>query len=452
MASQEIELMAHLLRRAGFGATRDEIEERASLGYEVTVEELLHPDEQPDMDLNLLYRLQPDWRGYAHIETNQPLWLYRMINSQRPLEEKMSLFCHGLFCTGHAKVMDAPQIAREIDLFREHCLGSVKDLLLALSRDSVMLYFLDNNMSHKDAPNENWGRELLELFAMGVGNYTEEDVKECSRAFTGWTVTNRIPIYPYGRYEWFFNYDAEDHDNGEKIFLGETGNLNGEDIVDIIARHPATAQFIARRLYQFFVADTPDAAAVDVLAESYIANNYEIRSVLRTLFNSDFFKESRYSLIKSPAELVAGVLRLVGSFSEFKPGLHPMARSIAYMGQDLYNPPTVEGWHTGQGWIDSGTLVERINFAAEQVGNFENPGVQYIISRVAQFGEPLTAEKLVDACLDQMGPLPVARDTRNSLIEYAERDGKLHQHSADFGPRVAEMLQLIVSTQEFQFA
>ena len=452
MSTNDIKLMSHLLRRAGFGGTREEIESKSVAGYDATVEELLHPESQEDLDLALLYRLQPDWRGYAHIETNQPMWLYRMINTQRPLSEKMALFFHGLFCTGHAKVMDAPQIAREIDLFREHSLGSFRDLLLMLSRDPVMLYYLDNNMSHKDEPNENWGRELLELFAMGVGNYSEDDVRQASIAFTGWTVTNRIPIYPYGRYEWFYKYDEDDHSHENKTFLGESGDLNGQDIVDIIAKNPATAKFIATKLYQFFVSDTIDPAAIEILSKSYFENNYEIRAVLRTLFKSEFFKNSYYELVKSPAEFVAGVLKVTGNFNELKPGLHPMARSISYMGQDLYNPPTVEGWQTGKGWIDSGTLVERINFAAEQFGNIENPGVQAIVHRIQEAIIESDVESFVDSCLIQLGPLVVSPETRESLIEYAHQGGELVPDDANLPIRVTEMLQLIVSTQEFQFA
>ena len=224
-----------------------------------------------------------------------------------------------------------------------------------------MVFYLDNCMSHKGAINENWGRELLELFSMGVGmdghpNYSEDDVKVCAEAFTGWTVTNPIPRYPYGRYEARFLYDPGDHDDREKTFLGAKGAFNGEDIVEIICKQPATARFISRHLYNFFVADEPpvpawqrtpprDPAAIRHLEAEYFRSNYSIRSMLRLLLNSDFFKEAQFQKVKSPAETVVGTMRQVGDFAFPKPGLSAIANNVHYMGQDLLNPPTVEGWH-----------------------------------------------------------------------------------------------------------
>src|ERR671923_1218896 len=191
-------------------------------------------------------------------------------------------------------------------MFRHKGLGNFQELLLALAVDPAMVFYLDNCMSHKGAINENWGRELLELFSLGVGmdgqlNYSEDDVKEAARAFTGWTVVNAIPRYPYGRYLSKFVYDPKDHDNGPKTFLGETGNWNGEDIVNIIAKQPATARFISRHLYNFFVADevpvpawrqTPprDPEAIKMLEQAYFDSGYEIKAMLRALFTSNFFK------------------------------------------------------------------------------------------------------------------------------------------------------------------
>ena len=296
-------------------------------------------------------------------------------------------------------------------------------------------------MSHKGAINENYGRELLELFSLGVGmdgkpNYTEDDVKACAEAFTGWTIANAVPRYPYGRYESKFLYNPDDHDTNEKTFLGETGPWNGEDIINIIAKQPAAARFVARHLYNFFVADEPqvpawqdtpprDPEAIKALEDEYFRSGYDIRSVLRVLFNSDFFKDARFAKVKSPAEVVVGTLRLVGDFTSPKPGLHPVASVIRYMGQDLMNPPTVEGWHTGREWIDSGTLVERINFAADQVGNVALPGVRAIVDRLASRGASLTPEQLVDGCLDVLGGYDLPEETRTQLVEHAASGGEL---------------------------
>jgi uncharacterized protein (DUF1800 family) len=468
MADQDIALMAHLMRRAGFGAPYAELEARVAKGYEATVEELLHPEAQPELDFDVMMRYKTEWVSKAGLEGQQEEWAFRMINTKRPLEEKIALFWHGLLCTGHAKCENPKQQEFEIDMFRRDGLGSVHDLLLELAEDPAMVFFLDNCMSHKDAINENWGRELLELFSMGVGmdnqpNYSEDDVKEAARAFTGWTVANAMPRYPYGRYQSQFIYDPSDHDDGEKTFLGETGNWNGEDVIRIIAQHPGTARFISRHLYNFFVADEPQVPAwqhtpprdpelIKMLEDEYFKSNYNIRSMLRVLFNSDSFKNARFQKVKSPAETVAGTMRLVGDFTFPKPGLNALALTIRYMGQDLLNPPTVEGWHTGREWIDSGTLVERINFTADNVGNVNLPGVRAIIDRLRSEGPTLSPERLVDGCLELLGAYELAEETRNELVALARGEGEIQTGAGNFSTRVAQMLQSIVATTEYLFA
>ncbi|MAZ63628.1 MAG: hypothetical protein CL895_05165 [Dehalococcoidia bacterium] len=468
MADKEIALMAHLMRRAGFGATFEELEARAAKGYEATVDELLDPEGQPELEKDLMMRYQPQWVSQAGLEGQQEEWTYRMINTKRPLEEKIALFWHQIFVTGHAKCEYPKQQTIEFDMFRRDGLGKFDNLLQGLAKDPAMMFYLDNCMSHKDAINENWGRELLELFSMGVGmdgqvNYTEDDVKECARAFTGWTVTNSIPRYPYGKYEAKFIYDSNDHDFGEKTFLGETGNWNGEDIINIVAKQAGTARFISRHLYNFFVSDEPqvpawqntppgDPATIKSLEDEYFRTNYDIRSMLRVLFKSDAFKNSRFTKVKSPTETVVGTMRLVGDFSMPKPGMNAMSLNIRYMGQDLMNPPTVEGWHTGREWIDSGTLVERINFTADAVGNTSHPGIQSIIQRLGAQGPTITAEQLVDGCLDMLGAYVLADVTRNELLALAKADGDLRTGTPEFETRVGQMLQSIVATTEYLFA
>src|SRR5213595_283138 len=277
----DLELMAHLFRRAGFGATRDEIEAAMAKGYEATVEELLHPERQPDVEYDLIYRFYPDMKEARRIETNQAYWLYRMINSRRQLEEKMTLFWHCLFATAFSKSNNARLSKLQVDMFRRNCLGDFKTLLVELSRDPAMIFWLDNQENTNDVHNENYGRELLELFSMGIGNYTEDDVKNCARAFTGWTLKNPIPgAQPFGRFDWEFEFRPDLHDYGEKTFLGETGNFDGTDIVDIIVRQPATAQFICRRLHNYFVSDVPDEDAIDELVQVYFGSQYDIRAVM----------------------------------------------------------------------------------------------------------------------------------------------------------------------------
>jgi len=468
MADQAIALMAHLMRRAGFGASYAEVEARAAKGYEATVEELLHPEAQPELDYDVMLRYKTEWVNKNALEGQQEEWVFRMINSTRPLEEKVALFWHGLLCTGHAKCENPRQQNLQIDMFRHLGMGSFLDLLMQLAVDPAMVFYLDNCMSHKGAINENWGRELLELFSMGVGkdgqlNYSEDDVKEAARAFTGWTVANAMPRYPYGRYLSTFIYDQKDHDAGVKTFLGETGNWNGEDIINIVIKQPATARFVARHLYNFFVADEPqvpawqhtpprDPEAIRRLEAEYFRSNYNIRSMLRLLFNADFFKNARFAKVKSPAETVVGTTRLVGDFTFPRPGFNALTLTIRYMGQDLLNPPTVEGWHTGKEWIDSGTLVERINFTADYMGNVNLPGVRDIITRLRAEGPTLSPERLVEGCLELLGGYQLAAETRSELVALARNAGELRTDAPDFSRRVAQMLQSIVATTEYLFA
>ena len=467
MASPDVELMAHLMRRAGFGATYEELEEYAAKGYEAVVDELLSPMEQPDLEMDILERYFIDWKEMNALEVNQAYLTYRMINTKRPLQEKMTLFWHGIFCVGNSKCEHGRQIQQQLDMFRELGMGSFPKLLLALSIDPAMVFYLDNCMSHKDAINENFGRELLELFAMGVGmdghaNYSEDDVKACAQAFTGWTIANAIPRYPYGRFQSQFAFNAADHDYGEQTFQGETGNFNGEDIIDIIVKQPSAGRFIARHLYNFFVADEPqipawqgtpprDMDAIKEMEDAYFESGYNLTEMLRVMFNSDWFKNARFEKVKSPAETVAGTMRLVKDFTSPKPGLHPIAMEICYMGQDLMNPPTVEGWHTGQEWIDSGTLVERINFTADQMGNTDLPGVKAIIERISSEGisDP---SALLDRCLDMVGAYALPDETRAYLVEHIGKSGDLKPGTESYGGQITQALQLIVATQEYQFA
>ena len=472
MADKDNALMAHLMRRAGFGAPYEDLEEYCAKGYETTVEELLHPENAPDIEDDLVFRYRGGWTIHDGTLSNICYWVYRMINTKRPLEEKIALFWKGVLCTDSAKVDNEPVEWVNVEMLRTHGMGSFRTLLLEMSKDPAMVFYLDNCMSHKGAINENFGRELLELFSLGVGmdgqpNYTEEDVVACARAFTGWTRNNLIPQYPYGNYDWGFKYDPTDHDDDEKTFLGETGRFGGEDVIDIIVKQPACARFVARHLYNFFVADeapvplwqnTPpnDPEAIRILEKAFVESNYDIRSVLRVLFNSDFFKDARFnrfSRVKSPADMVVGVARLVGDFNEPKPGFLELRDEMIYMGMDLANPPTVEGWHTGKEWIDSGSLVERTNFAADLVGNTDLPGVRNIVSRLAAQG-PLSPQKFVDGCLELIGPLEVSEDTKTALVEEFRAGGELPNTSdenPEFTRRVGEMLQLIVATQEYQF-
>ena len=466
MPDHDIALVSHLMQRAGFGASRAELEARAAKGYEATVEELLHPENQPEVDEDIMFRYFPHHEAPAAPVQGQTNWVYRMITTQRPLEEKMVLFWHQLFATGNSKVDNPPELVQQIAMFRRHGLGSYRDLLVELAKNPAMIFWLDNNGNHNGAINENWGRELMELFSMGVGNYSEDDIKEASRAFTGWTIAPKLPRQPLGRFHWGFEFKPEDHDDGEKTFLGHTGHFNGDDIIDLIVQRPATARFLSRHLYNFFVADEPqvpswditpprDPEAIRTLEQAYVDSNYDLRSILRTLFLSDFFKAARFARVKSPAELVISTVRLAGNFAAPRPGVQALAAECAYQGQELLNPPSVESWHTGSEWIDGGALVRRVNFAAKFLGDTTLPGVRAIVDALKARGT-LTPEEFVDACLDLIGPLDVGADTRNELLGQAAEGGDLSWETEEAASaaehRVGVMLTLISASREFQFA
>lgn len=467
MSDSDRSLVAHLMQRAGFGTSFEELELLASRPYADVVEDLLHPEKFPPVEEDVLRRYYLELNNADTHVAWQAAWIYRMINTRRPLEEKIALFWHHVFATSVGKSEHTPSSLRQIETFRETGLSDLRTIYIALAQDPAMLFWLDNCENHKGEPNENWGRELLELFSMGVGNYTEDDIKNASRAFTGWTFTQPLPLDPYGRYPSEFLYVAEDHDDSPKTFLGRTGNFDGEDIIDIVVQQPATRKFIARHLYNFFVADEPqvpawniapprDPAAIKVLEKALKDSKGDIRSTLRVLFNSDFFKQAQGKRVKSPVELVVGTVKMTGDYRFPEPGLANLAVAVSVMGQALMTPPTVEGWHTGKEWIDAGTLNERVNFAVNLLADHNKPGIKSIIDRISDGEATITPARLVDRCLDILSPLSVSQDTRKGLVEHARGGGPIRFDSDKARARSAalsiEVLQGLVSSVEYQLA
>jgi uncharacterized protein (DUF1800 family) len=467
MVDETIALRAHLMRRVGVGATRSELEELAKRPYEELVEELLHPEVQEHTTADLLNRYFPTVNSPDSPVMVASLWMFNLANGGAPLGEKMALFWHHVFATGWFKSEHGPAILSQLELFRANGLTNLRQILLDLSRDPAMIHWLDNCENHADEINENYGRELLELFSMGIGNYTEDDIKSASRAFTGWTFEQPIPLYPYGGYGSEFVYRADDHDDGEKTFLGRTGQLDGEDIIDVIVEQEACARFIARHLYNFFVADEPqvpawsieppgDPTAIDELVAAYRESDADMRAVMRALLNSDFFKAARFARVKSPAEFVGGAIKLADWPRMPVPSINGWSLATAAMGQKLMDPPSVEGWHTGKEWLDGGTLTERVNFAVEQVMDTSKPGVQSIVTRLGASGNALAPAEFVEQCLDLSGPLEASDDTRRVLEEFASEDGLLmfgtEEERATSEARIGRMVQLIVASPEYQFA
>ncbi len=461
-------LVAHLMRRAGFGATPAELDTLAQeQTYEDIVEDLVNPERFEELDEAYIDRYYSGEPVALHVGK----WLYRMVNTRRPLEEKMALFLHHIFPVAWGKSEHGPSLYTEIAMFRRVGLMDMKTILLELSRDPAMIFWLDNNENHKDEINENYGRELLELFSMGVGNYTEDDIKAASRAFTGWTFRQPLSLYPNGHYPAEFEFLEDDHDYDSKTFLGETGDFDGEDIIDIIVKQPATARFVSRHLYNFFVEDelqvpswktepAKNEDAIAQLSKVFLETGGDMRAVLKEMFNSDWFKAATsFKKVKSPTELIAGVLKQTGEFSDPVPGIQNFAITslngslvegpLAIMGQRLMNPPTVEGWHTGHEWIDSGTLSERVGFVERQFEDLSKPGVKDMVDRVGSLDDD--PSQLVDRCLDLLGSINVSEQTYDSLVAYAKELSSIENDDVEGSVGVHNLLQMTASTVDYQF-
>lgn len=473
-------LLAHLFRRAGFGPTPEDMDRASKTGYETVVDELMDFKSVDAIPEDVICRYNKDQSDLRGAGAGGAQWIYRMVTTDNPLKEKMCLFWHRVFATGTTKLIQSRVVMNQISMFRQHGLGTFDNLLIQLSRDPAMIMWLDNQDNHGSNINENYGREILELFAMGVGNYSEEDIKETSRAFTGWSVVN--PDYmsikmrnntarPYGYMSWQYEYDAEDHDDDEKTILGQTGNWNGEDAVRIICEQEATARFIARHLYHFFVADElpvpqwpheppRDPIAIDALVKEYFESGHSISAMLETMFKSDFFKEEsvRYARIKSPAEMVVGTMRLAGPIELPSKDTYYANAVCGNMGQGLLRPPSVEGWQGGTEWINTGAYVERVNFTGRILNDPNKVGVRDIIERVKSrsSNKSMASDDMVENLLDVLGPLDVLDSTRKELKNYASKYSNLSWETVDsaseFDNAAIAVIQLIVSCQEFQMA
>jgi uncharacterized protein (DUF1800 family) len=472
--TSEKALMAHLMRRAGFGASSEELDRLVEQGYDETVDQLLDIEQPNRMSDNIIRRYHSEYSGMMGNLSAGANWMYRMVSTDAPLREKLNLMWHGMYATGYSKLANGKVLHDQIRMFERHGMGSFKDLLIEISKDPAMIVWLDNVENHKGSINENYGRELLELFSLGVGNYTEHDVKEAARAFTGWTIGNteymtmksaRDSVWPYGRLSFHFEYKADDHDDSEKEFLGRKGNFNGEDIVDIICEQPATAEFLSRHIYSFFVADEPpvpewpykpprDPEAIAALSNIYFESNYSIKAMLNYLFKSEFFKSdtARFQRIKGPAELVASVLRLTEEFEKPDISMNPMSQQAQFMGQHLLSPPSVEGWHWGTEWIDSGALVERVNFASEHFGNLDAPGVETLVNRILDAGDDIAPEAVIDRTLDELAITEISDNSREALIDFATRQSESAPADQTRRERVVNILKLAGATPEFQRA
>ena len=387
--------MGHLLRRAGFGASRQEIDRFLDMGEEKTVSFLLEYDQVDDSDVDMrLAALNLDPLDHS-LKDLQRMALIRMIYTQRPLQEKMVLFWHGLLTSGYKKVGRGPYMLNQDELFRRHALSPYDGLLKAVAKDPAMMIWLDSRVNKKNKPNENFARELMELFSMGVGTFTEFDVKEAARSFTGWSLRKK---------EFFF--EENQHDFGQKTFLGITGNHDGTDIVDIVMGQPITSQFISGKLFEFFAYENPEQEVLAELASTFNATGYSIKAVVEKILPSDEFysKKAYRAKIKSPAELVAGTVRTLGIETHAN---NFGSNYVTPMGQELFNPFDVSGWPEGGEWINSSTLLNRLNFVnAVSKGNkraFDYDLVTSLKSNNIKSTEE-AVDYLLDLCLDSVVP------------------------------------------------
>ncbi len=449
----DVSLVAHLMRRAAFGAPAWQLEQLAETSYEELVENLVAIDRHERPVEDLFDRFHLDFADEERGNASGVRWFYRMVNTARPLEENVALMWHNRFATAASKVNNSRAMAVHMNMLRDNGMGNYRTLLQKLSRDPAMIWWLDQQTNHGEAVNENYGRELLELFSMGRGNYSETEVRSAAEAFSGWTIDQTIPRYPNGWYDTNFVYREDDHYHADKEFFGEKGNFNGDDIIDRIVTQPATGRFVATTLYRFFVADKPDGEAIEELSDVYFRSNYEISEMLRALFLSDRFKNARFETVRWPAKHVAYLMKLTGEHTDpYQPGLTVLEAKSLAMGQQLLNPPTVEGWHTGREWIDSAFLIERVNFAADRLANLEAPGVQKMVERLRERGPSLSAEELLDAALYELGCLEMRDVIRDTVLEEVGEDRVFDTASAGFGREATTMFQFISSSPDFQLA
>jgi uncharacterized protein (DUF1800 family) len=360
----------HLLNRTGFGATDAEISQFSPLERAQAVERLLSaarreaitpPPAWVDEPFDRFYRvakLSADERMAVQRKLAldsfelRAWWLREMVSTPSPLTERMTLFWHNHFATSQQKVRSVQLMYRQNVLLRKEALGNFSTLLRGIAKDPAMLVYLDNAGSRRQAPNENFAREVMELFTLGEGHYTEHDIKEAARAFTGWSLDRETGEFTYRRI-W--------HDYGEKTVFGRTGRLDGDDVLDLLLARPETSQFIVGKLWREFVSPQPQPGEVARLATAWREARYEVKPLLREVLNSDAFwsSENRGALVKSPVELVAGTLR---TFEIHPTDLRPAVFACAALGQNLFAPPNVKGWPGGQAWIDSSTLLGRQQF------------------------------------------------------------------------------------------
>ena len=479
---QEIE---HLLRRAGFGAPEDQVTAYTKLGFagfSAAVSQVLnYRTEADDVDsfIGTPGYVGITARGQFQPATNltdaRQRWLFRMVHSRRQLEEKMTLFWHNHFATAQSKIAvdagaaeatrmlaatpseDPGGVKGQIELLREHALGNFRDLLIAIAQDPAMLFWLDGRTNVRARPQENFARELMELFTMGVGTFAESDVVAGARVFTGWNLSR--PGTGAARH-YVFNFDAAQHDTTAKEFTfpiypdgrrtiparsGSSGMQDGLDLIEAVAAHPLTGPRLARKLYEFFVneADPPHPALIKEVGGIYYSQRYQIEPMVRRLLLSSQFRDpSNYNKRYSwPVEFVVRAIREVG-YTGFS--VNDALTPLANMGQQLLEPPDVAGWELGQSWFSTGAMLARMNFAAQLATN-----QKFSIRDIAR-GHAGTPEELVFHVLDRLSAPEYSPVALNALIDYARSEAWTGS-DAQLAIKGSGLVHLVVGSGDYQF-
>jgi len=479
-------LLDHLFRRAGFGASATDLPVVAGMSYSAAVDYFVDYDKQPD-DVDSKIGL-PDYvsvttRGQfspnTTIDDARQRWLFRMVHSRRPLQEKMALFWHNHFGVGYSKVAgvvgaivgtkmmanktgETPGPQGHYELLRQMALGKFRDLLTAVAQDPAMLVFLDGRTNTKARPQENFGREVMELFTWGLGHYVEADVYAAARVFTGWNLRN-VPAAngnnDPGSYQ-EFAYAAAQHDTTAKTFTfpingsntiparaAASGIQDGIDFITTLANHPETARRLARKLWNFFISDldAPDPAFVDAVADAYLRGDTEMRPVLRFILNSRWFTNpgnfnARYAW---PAEFVVRTIKEMG-WTGFS--VDSARVPLTNMGQTLFEPPNVAGWQLGRAWFGTGQMLARMNFAATLAAN-----QKFNLARSFSTTERAQAQRVLTGMLQRLTPASYQSAELNELLAYLNAGGPWTGSDTQMNAKAAGLARLIAGSGEYQF-
>jgi uncharacterized protein (DUF1800 family) len=446
-APWNLQRVGHLYRRAAFGANTAELEAALKAGPAQTIDTLLKGGPaQDEFDRHTAPLAESIARG-NNGQQLRAWWLHRMLYSPHPLQEKLTLFWHNHFATSNVKVQNARYMLGQYELMRKHALGSFAALLQEMSRDPAMMVWLDTRDSKKGNPNENYARELMELFSLGIGNYTEKDVREAARAFTGWELRANQP---------FFNEDQ--HDKGEKTILGQTGTFKGEDIVRICLEQKSAPGFLVAKLYRFLISDTVPGTPelLEPLAVEFRKSGYDFGALVRTMLRSNlFFSPQVYrTRVKSPVEFTLGIVRgLEGHI-----GTTALGAALEELGQSVFNPPTVKGWDGGPAWLNGQTLLFRQNLALALTSTEDARFSRRTdpTELVRKHGKKTDAEVIaLFLALFLQDDLP--DESRRRLLDYQQRAHKqtvpvywTPEDAADH--RVRTLCHLVLTQPEFQLA